>query len=118
MNQNAPDLFHKSQEDTKVNLRDIVLAIFSVENHQLKTKLKTSQVVPLTRLMLFADRYDSKVCKSLEAYLTSYMVSVDGLGRTDLREALKSFLQGQISEDVIAKNQSRSLFARLLGRNS
>ncbi len=109
-------LFGRTSEAQRPQtLKEFVDQIFSSESHRLKTILKPRQVIKLTRLMLFAERYDSEFCRNLELYLTDYLISVNGRGREDLKEALKAYVRGEFHEQD-AMRQQRSLMQRLLGR--
>lgn len=96
-------------------LKEFVDQIFSRENSRLKTNLKPRQVMKLARLMIFAERFDSDVCRDLEKFVTDYLISINAMGRTDLKEALKAYVRGEMQEQDNLRQQ-RSLVQRLLGR--
>ncbi|MBW8035458.1 MAG: hypothetical protein FVQ79_07460 [Planctomycetes bacterium] len=110
------NLFGQSIQNQKPQtLKEFVDQIFSGENHRLKTNLKQRQVMKLVRLMVFAERYNSQVCRDLELFVTDYLISINAMGRGDLKEALKAYVRGEMQEQD-GLRQQRSLMQRLLGR--
>jgi len=106
-------------KDASVNrpqtLKEFVEQIFSPDNHRQKTILTRKQVLKLTRLMLFAERYQSVISFNLEKFISEYLVSLDARGRDDLKEALKAYVRGEMQEQDNVRQQ-RSLLQKVLGR--
>ena len=71
-------------------MKEILREVFSVENIEVKTDLKDSQILAFTQAELFADAYQVPLLKTAVDRLSIRLISKNRLGRKEFTEIAKS----------------------------
>lgn len=97
--------------DVKNNdeLREKAIESLFEDKHLLKnTRVKNNDILKLARLKLFGDYYNLTLIDKLIRYILQLRISVNGLGRKEIVELVKTDVFTSSLTDI--KNNSRGVF--------
>ena len=79
-------------KNRETQLLDVIKGVMSTDGMNVKTVLEDKHIVAIARGLIFAERYNSDLMRSLVQILMEVRVSKGGRGRKDLISAIKSSL--------------------------
>jgi len=90
-------------------LREKAIESLFEDKHLLKnTRVKNNDILKLTRLKLFGDYYNLTLVDKLIKYILQLRISVNGLGRKEIVELVKTDVFTSSLTDI--KDNSRGVF--------
>lgn len=96
-------------KNRETQLLDVIKGVMSTDGMNVKTVLEDKHIVAIARGLIFAERYDSPLMRSLVQILMEVRVSKGGRGRKDLISAIKSSLShdGELTDEESAVRKRR-----------
>jgi hypothetical protein len=113
------DQFQKPPVDNSRTPQELIKEVYSKENIALRTNLKRRQIAKIVRLKIFAQKHNSEVALYIYNEIVEHLVSVseglEGLGRQDMREALRAYIRDLMLPNEEVRSR-RSFIDRMTGR--
>lgn len=99
--------------DNKDELREKAIESLFEDKHLFKnTRIKNNDIMKLVRLKLYGDFYNLTLIDKLVKYILQLRISVNGLGRKEIVELVKTEVFTSSLTD--SKNNSRGVFRWLI----
>jgi hypothetical protein len=114
MKKDPLDMFTQTVETTADEIKPtsqemIINELLSLKDLETKTDLDNSLVLALTKGAVFRDLFDNKLMGNLVKYVYLHRISFKRLGRTELKDMVKSY-----GSSFMEDHSTDSLFKRLV----